>query len=142
MEKQEMVELEGGMLFMPGTGRRSYCSVKAETMEEKAALFNCVNSPSDKLKDNINIPIMLRHVYAEDTEFTNAETGEVQSGVRMVLIDDKGKAYQSCSKGVFGAVSKLFALFGEPGTWDKPIKIVPKLMNVAANRSVVTFEIK
>lgn len=139
MENKELIEVEDGMLFEMGTGMQAYCSFVPKTDEEKKQLFNSINMPQKRLKDCINMSINLKHVYAEHAKFIKQDTGEEIKGVRMVLIDDKGEAYQSCAKGVFGALSKMFALIGQPDTWKKPVTVTPKLVSVATDKNVVTL---
>lgn len=118
----------------------AYCSVKSETMEGKALVFNAANNPQHKVADFINKKIMLKDVYAETLEFADAETGEVESAPRIVLIDDAGESYECVSVGMFSALKKLFAAFGEP-TWEEPIPVVIKQAKVA-NGSMLTLSVE
>ncbi|EJW99574.1 ssDNA binding protein, partial [gut metagenome] len=86
-------ELEGGKLA-------AYCSVRAETMAEKALVFNAANNPQHKVNDFINKLIMLKDVYAETLELVNQETGEYEKAPRIVLIDENGEAYECVSVGM------------------------------------------
>ena len=87
MREYDVRELEGSNLA-------AFCSVKAETMEDKALVFNAANNPQHKVADYINKKIMLHDVYAETLELINKETGELDKAPRIVLIDDKGEAYE------------------------------------------------
>lgn len=102
-----------------------YCSVVANTPEEKKALYNATNAPSDRLKSMINKPINVKDVFVEVVTCVNRDTGEVRKCPRTVLIDDKGNSYTAVSLGVFSALRKLFSIFGTPDTWGKPMKITP-----------------
>ena len=102
-----------------------YCSVKAESKDEKVALYNATNAPDFRLKSFINKPINVKDIFVEVVTCVNKETGEVRKSPRTVLIDDKGKSYTAVSLGVFSALRKLFTIFGTPDTWDKPMKITP-----------------
>lgn len=126
-------ELEGGNL-------PAFCSVKAETMEDKALVFNAANNPRHKVADFINKKIMVRDVYAETLEFVNKETGEFEKAPRIVLIDYKGEAYECVSVGMFSALKKLIATFGEP-TWEQPIPVIVKQEKVA-NGSMLTLSVE
>lgn len=118
----------------------AFCSVQAETMEEKALVFNAANNPQHKVNDFINKKIMLKDIYAETLELVNKETGEVEKAPRIVLIDEKGEAYECVSVGMFSALKKLMASFGAP-TWETPIPVVPKQEKVA-NGSMLTLSVE
>lgn len=125
---------------LEGTNLAAFCSVNAETMEEKALVFNAANNPQHKISDYINKKIMVRDVYAETLELVNKETGEVDKAPRIVLIDANGEAYECVSVGMFSALKKLIATFGEP-TWEKPIPVVVKQEKVA-NGSMLTLSVQ
>lgn len=132
---------EFNMLVDRSSATMSYCSVKATTNEEKVALFNAINNPEKRLKEMVNVPIALKDVYCERVTFIDKGTGEAQPGVRMVLIAEDGTAYQAASKGVFSSLDKLFKVFGYPNTWDKPISIIPKVIDRGTNRQVLVFSL-
>lgn len=125
-------ELEGGKLT-------AFCSAKADTMAEKALVFNAANNPDHKVNDYINKTIMLKDIYAETLELVNQETGEVEKAPRIVLIDADGVSYECVSVGMFGALKKLIATFGEP-TWEEPIPVVVKQEKVK-NGSMLTMSV-
>lgn len=126
-------ELEGGKLA-------AYCSVRAETMTEKALVFNAANNPQHKVNDFINKLIMLKDVYAETLELVNQETGEYEKAPRIVLIDENGEAYECVSVGMFSSLKKLIATFGEP-TWNEPIPVIVKQEKVK-NGSMLTLSVQ
>lgn len=126
-------ELEAGNLA-------AFCSVKAETMEDKALVFNAANNPQHKVADFINKKIMVRDVYAETLEFLNRASYEMEKAPRIVLIDDKGEAYECVSVGMFSSLKKLIATFGEP-TWEPPIPVVVKQEKVAKG-SMLTLSVE
>ena len=122
---------------LEGANLRAMCSIKAETAEEKALVFNAANNPQHKVADFINKKIMVKDIYAETLELVNKETGEVDKAPRIVLIDEAGEAYECVSVGMFSALKKLIATFGEP-TWEEPIPVVVKQEKVA-NGSMLTI---
>lgn len=125
---------------LEGSNLRAMCSIKAETMEEKALVFNAANNPQHKVADFINKKIMVKDIYAETLELVNKETGEVDKAPRIVLIDEAGEAYECVSVGMFSALKKLIATFGEP-TWEQPIPVVVKQEKVA-NGSMLTISVQ
>lgn len=125
---------------LEGANLRAMCSIKAETAEEKALVFNAANNPQHKVADFINKKIMVKDIYAETLELVNKETGEVDKAPRIVLIDEAGEAYECVSVGMFSALKKLIATFGEP-TWEQPIPVVVKQEKVA-NGSMLTISVQ
>lgn len=106
------------------TARTSFCSMNAVTPEEKAQLFNAMNSPDARIADLVNVSLDIVDVYAEVVECINQDTGEISKCPRVVLIDKDGKSYQAVSKGIFNAVSKLIAVYGLPH-WETPVTVTP-----------------
>lgn len=133
LREYDVRELEGGNLA-------AFCSVKAETMEEKALVFNAANNPQHKVADFINKKIMVKDIYAETLELVNKETGVVDKAPRIVLIDEAGEAYECVSVGMFSALKKLIATFGEP-SYEQAIPVVIKQEKVS-NGSMLTFMVQ
>lgn len=117
-----------------------FCSITGGTREAKAAVFNASNNPTHKVGDFINQVINVKDVLAEQIEVTDEETGEIDTAVRVVLIDDKGESYQAVSTGIFNALKKAIAIFGEP-TWDEPLPCLIKQVKVGKG-SMLTFDIQ
>lgn len=132
---------EGNFMLDFSSKRNTWSSLVPKTEKEKINFFNRVNTPDKRLKEMINMEIEIQHVYAEMINFVDQTTGEVTPGVRMVFITPDGTSYQAASKGIYSCTQKLFAIFGTPDTWKKPVKIRPKEVSKAADRNVLVFEI-
>ena len=118
----------------------SFFSMQVTTQAEKIALFNAINSPDDRLADHINESIEMAHMIIEMVDLVSEKTGEIEACPRIIIIDSKGKSYAAVSVGVFSALKKIVAIFGEPKTWDKPIKVKVKQVT-KAERKMLTLEI-
>lgn len=117
----------------------SFCSMKAETPEDKANLFNATNNPAHRISDYINSVIKVKDIYCEVVNVTNRETGEISSCPRVVLIDEKGEGYQAVSYGVFSALKKMMAIYGLP-TWEPAIPI--KIQQITKDKNkMLTFSV-
>lgn len=108
-----------------GDSLKAVCSVKVEDAASKAIVFNAATNPDYKLKSCINKKIRVKDLYAETVELMNEETGGIVNVPRIVLIDDKGASYECVSVGMFSAIRKLVAVYGEP-TWDPPLEVTVK----------------
>lgn len=136
---------DNGALILFGqsgsTPKLTYSSWQPKTMEEKKAYFNAINAPTGRLKECVNMELPVRHIFAETVNFVDQATGEVSDGVRMVFILEDGRSYQAASKGIFNAVSKLFAVVGEPSTWAEPVTIRVREIGRGVNSNVLTFDL-
>lgn len=121
------------------TAKTQFTSMVAETDEDRAKLFNAMNNPDKRLADCINMTINAKDLYIEVVNCTNEETGEVTACPRIVIIDDKGVAYQAVSIGIYSALKKVIQVYGAP-TWSKPVKLAVKQIT-KGNRKMLTLNV-
>lgn len=107
-------------IFEQGNQKPAYCSIVAESFDDKAKIFNAMSSPDERLRNHINEIIKIRDVYCEIVECVNKDTSETSEAPRVVLIDTEGKSYQCVSSGIFNSLKRLFTVFGMP-TWEKGV---------------------
>lgn len=100
-----------------------YCSFKPEAAEDKAKLYSMMNDVDERLSDHVNNVLEVKDVFVEPVQLTR-EDGTVTVCPRVVLMDVNGTTYGCVSMGVYNALKKLIAVYGEP-TWDG-LKIIPK----------------
>ncbi len=139
-EKNELMQREEETGLFMVERKQAYSSWRPQTEEEKVDFYNMINSPQERLKDNINVVLEIQHVYAERVTLVNND-GELSECVRIILLTTDGKGYACVSSGVFNSLQKLFAIFGEPTTWKNPIKVMPKLISKGNNKSVLTLSL-
>lgn len=134
--------VDGNSMILDLTTRQtSYCSMLAETKEEKAALYNMMNNPEKRLADCINMQIAIKHVYVEAVTCTNKESGEKSLCPRIVFLDDSGVSYSCVSIGIFNALKKLFQVYGEPTTWNgEPLTVEVKQIS-KGERKMLTLNV-
>lgn len=114
------IEEQDMNIFEQGNQKPAYCSIVAESFDDKAKIFNAMSSPDERLRNHINEIIKIRDVYCEIVECVNKDTGETSEAPRVVLIDTEGKSYQCVSSGIFNSLKRLFTVFGMP-TWEKGV---------------------
>lgn len=137
----QAVDVDGASLIADLTsGQTAYCSMTTTDQRSKAALFNATNSTQERIGDHINEVIEVLHLYVEAVQCTNRETGEVKWCPRVVLITPKGIGYQAVSTGIYSSVKKILQIFGEPGTWESPIKVKVKQLTKGEYK-ILTLEI-
>ena len=122
------------------TAKTQYCSMKADSDEAKAALFNAMNNPDKRIADCINMTIPAVDLYIEVVDCTNEETGEVNACPRIVIIDKNGVSYQAVSVGIYSALKKVIQVFGPP-SWKKPVNLEVKQITKGA-RKMLTLNVK
>lgn len=125
---------------LSASSNTTYCSIQGGDRETLARIYNAANNPTHKVGDFINKVIKVKDVLVEIIELENEQTGEVEQAPRVVLIDEKGEAYQAVSQGMFNAVKNAIQIFGAP-TWNDPLPMLIKQVSVK-NGSMLTVEIK
>lgn len=121
------------------SAKTQFCSMSANTPEEKAQMFNAMNNPDKRIADCINEVINARDLYVEVVNCTNQETGEVTACPRIVIIDDQGKGYQAVSIGIYSALKKVIQVFGAP-TWAQPVPL--KVVQISkGTRKMLTLSV-
>lgn len=88
-----------------------FVSFRAEDMKSKVKLFNAMNQPKYKVSDMINKKIKLKDVILMNVTM-EGEDGEQDTGIRSVLIDADGNAYNATSNGIFSSLTNLYMIFG------------------------------
>lgn len=121
------------------TAQTSFNSMKAQTDEERANLYNAINNPEHRLADHINMTIQAKDLYIEVVNCVNQETGEVTPCPRIVIIDTAGKGYQAVSLGIYSALKKMIQIYGAP-TWEKGIPLTVKQVT-KGDRKMLTLNI-
>lgn len=88
-----------------------FVSFRAEDMKSKVRLFNAMNQPKYKVSDMINKKIKLKDAILMNVTM-EGEDGEQDTGIRSVLIDADGNAYNATSNGIFSSLTNLYMIFG------------------------------
>lgn len=138
--KEMIMEENKGFIADLTSAKTTFCSLSADTREEKANLFKAMNNPEKRLGDCINMVIMAKDIYCEVVDCLNQQTGEVTQCPRIVIIDDKGIGYQAVSIGIYSALKKIIQVFGSP-TWNEPIPLEIKQIT-KGDRKLLTFDVK
>lgn len=117
----------------------SYCSIKGDSREALVAMYNAINSPDHKLSDFIGKKLNIIDISIESVEIMNEETGEMAANARVVLIDENGESYTCVSSGIYSAIKKLVAVFGEP-TWEPALPVEVQNLSTKKGRKTMTLK--
>ena len=119
----------------------AYCSLSPETDDEKKQLYNAVNNPAHRLSEMIGKTIRVQHIYCEVVPLLDEKTGEVTKAPRIVLFGDDGESYTCVSVGIFGAIKKVFAIYGTPETWTAPLTFEVKQIERGNGKRLLSLNI-
>lgn len=122
------------------TSAALYCSLKATNDRDRVTLYNATATPAERIKDHINEEIPVAHIYVESVTLVDEQTGEATDAPRTVLITPEGVGYVAVSRGVFNAVRRIIAIFGEPSTWAEPRRVRVKQISRGTN-NILTLEL-
>lgn len=103
----------------PDFSRGMYCSIHAETQEDRLDIYDAVSN-SMPLDEMVGRVIEVENVIIQPLEMTDSATGEQVMRNRIVLITPSGDAYGCTSTGVETAMKNLFAIVGCP-PWNPAI---------------------
>lgn len=108
------------------------------TMDGKMALYNAMQT-ADKVDEHLNEPLHVTNVIAQAIEVTNQETGEFNQSIRVVIHADEGD-FAATSPTLAHSFGNLFAIFGTPDTWEKPLSL--KVVEKKSRRGYKFFDLE
>ncbi len=119
MSAREQVEnLNNGALTV-------FSTYQTEDQAGKMQLFVAL-SDAHPLGEHLNETINLANVVAQVVEVNDEKNGTTEA-VRVILIDDEGRAYAGVSGGLFKAIQNMFQIIGLPHQWENgviPVRVV------------------
>lgn len=108
-----------------------------DSREGRLKIYNYMTKADYDLRSCINMVLKIKDIIAFPVQLRD-ENGEVFEVIKCNLIDEKGKVYSTCSKGVFNSLSTLFSIVGMP-TWEKPISLKVVEKGVTSNSAWKTL---
>lgn len=113
-------------IMLNNSDLKIYSSVKANTVEEKKAVYNALEKCDVLLNDIVGTEINIKDFYIEERqrEEEDETTGEVKqiTKYRTILFDMDGKTYATGSYGVYNALRRICMVYGEP-TWTEGVVV-------------------
>lgn len=100
-----------------------YCSIKAETKEDKKRIYNALESCDKLLNESVGEVIDLKDVYVESFVHHDDKTNTDQVKYRTILFGADGTSYATTAYGVYNALRKIFSIYGDAATWSEPLKV-------------------
>ena len=109
------------------------------SIENKKAAFNMVNSPNIRLSSMVGKSIYAKDYVIDDVSVVNAETGEVQGTQRLVIRDDSGETYHTMGRGLLESFNRILDVFGD--SWGDGFNLVVKQINTSTGKRTYTFDV-
>ena len=100
-----------------------YCSMVANTDEEKKKLFNTLESCDVLLNDCVGNEIAIKDIYIEEKNVIDEETGELRIKYRTIIFDENGQTYATGAYGIYNVLKKIVQIYGTPDLWQEPLKV-------------------
>lgn len=133
-------EMNQEINVLTGNEPQPYVSFDVKTQEDAIRLYNAMNSPEIRLNQMINKTINMVDAVLVPCALTNSETGEIQNGVRSIIIDDKGHSYSATSTGIMTSLRNLNAVF-KTLHFEPPLKVTVKQVSVKKGNTL-TLELE
>ncbi len=137
MADNELTIADGNNFAANGTNAVSHF-FDTTSLDGKMALYNAMQT-SDKVDDHLNEPLHVTNVLAQAIEVINQENGEFNQSTRVVIHSEEGD-FAAASPTLARAFGNLFAIFGTPNTWDKPIAL--KVVEKKSRRGYKFFDLE
>lgn len=137
MADNELTVANGNNFAANGTNAVSHF-FDTTSLDGKMALYNAMQT-SDKVDDHLNEPLHVTNVLAQAIEVVNQENGELNQSTRVVIHSEEGD-FAAASPTLARAFGNLFAIFGTPDKWDKPIPL--KVTEKKSRRGYKFFDLE
>lgn len=137
MTDNELTVINGNNFAANGANAVSHF-FDTNTMDGKMALYNAMQT-ADKVDEHLNEPLHVTNVIAQAIEVTNQETGEFNQSIRVVIHADEGD-FAATSPTLAHSFGNLFAIFGTPDTWEKPLSL--KVVEKKSRRGYKFFDLE
>ena len=116
------------------------CTKKVESLEEKKALFNALESCDVLLSNCEGQEIAIKDVFCEPRTVIDEKTGETRTKYRTILFDVNGQTYATGSYGIYNMLERMFLIYGMP-TWEEGVKVVVRRRPIKDGKTTLTFDL-
>ena len=138
MEENKMIIKNESENLLSSKMKKNYCSIKPKTVEDKKLVYNALESADVLLNDVVGETILIKDYYCEEKQVFDEESGEIKNKYRTIFFDVDGKTYATGSYGIFNAVMRLTAIFGEP-SWEDGIPVTVTKQKTQDGKSKLTL---
>lgn len=125
-----------GIFGGQGLALRTSLAMKSDA--EKKKVLRLTQQQGENIGKYIGKRVLITDVIAHPQEFVNKDTGEVTTGVRIILVLKDGKTITCASGGVARSLGMLADVFGPP-SW--PDGLAVEIEQVTTGRGYRTFQL-
>lgn len=130
--------IENRMAGLSGNRQMFATSFDTSNKEGQIKLLGAIND-AEPIDEHLDEVINLTDFVAQIVEFVD-EAGEMQEGIRVVLLDDAGNSYAAMSEGILKSLQTFVSVLGDPAGWKEPLPI--KIVRVKSRRGFQFFTAK
>lgn len=130
--------IENRMAGLAGTRQMFATSFDTSDKAGQIKLLGAIND-AEPIDEHLDEVINLTDFVAQVVEFVD-EAGEMQEGIRVVIIDDEGNSYAAMSEGILKSLQTFVSVLGDPSGWEEPLPI--KIVRVKSRRGFQFFTAK
>lgn len=134
-----MTENNSQVAVMQNNNKPFYCSKKAETVEDRKALFNALENCDKLLNECEGEKIAIKDIYIEQY-IKKDEMGDTVK-YRTIIFAEDGQTYVSTSYGIVNVLQKMISLFGEPATWKEPVTVEVAKRPIGNGKKILTLKL-
>lgn len=118
----------------------SYSSIKIKSQDDLKRVYNALETCDKLLNDCVGEEIDIKDIYIESfiSKHDNTE-GNVK--YRTILFADDGTTYVTTAYGVFNALRKIVSMYGEPSTWETPLKVQVVKRSIGHGKETLTLKL-
>lgn len=121
--------------------RPFYCSVKADSIEDKKRLFNALENCDLLLNNCVGEKLTMKDIYVEQYIEKKDENEEGKIKYRTIIFAEDGKTYVSTSYGIYNVLNKIFGIYGTPDKWEKGIEVQVAKRPMGNGKEMLTLKL-
>lgn len=113
----------------------------AEKIQHAEKVMPLMSKADYRVSESRDDKINMVHFLVHPVHMIDRETGEVNGGDRIVILDNEGASYECVSTGVFDSLRLLMALLGHPSTWTEPVPVTFREIETGNKRRMYKLEV-
>jgi single-stranded DNA-binding protein len=102
-----------------------FTTLPIDTEQGRIAAYNAGQQADFSVSECIGQEIAVANLLIHPVSLENADTGELKSCQRVVMISSDGTTYACVSEGILRALARIEGIYGR-APWNPPIKVVPE----------------
>lgn len=139
-DEGKLVRLPKNTLALGSRGPAIWCSLKATDDASVSNVLRWKNTKSERLSDYLNREVVAQHVLCHPVEFVDEKTGEIEHGIRTVIIDPSGNTVACVSEYARKSLDEIVTYKGLP-PWNPPLTLIPRQQDTRRGKRILILEL-